>query len=169
MKAITISTIFFTLLASVPTLILGAEETAAKSLLDDPELLNTLEIFMAMSDQERQETIQGLMEAVGYDPSKRSEMEMLVKMLPQMQEGGGLPEMILEDEFRKAQHEARRQIEGQDWDSFWAVQAEILDATIASGQLTPEQAAHFKTDEEAWKAQLKTIYDDLKPGGNSEL
>lgn len=161
---------FLSLLVASPRMLLDgvrAEEQATipHDLMDDPVLLNAMEIFMAMSAQERYETIQGLMEAAGHDPAKRAEMETLIKMLPQMEDTGNLYELIQEDEFRKAQHEARKQIDGQDWDSFWAMQAAILDATIASGQLTPEQVATFKTDEQAWKAQLKVIYDDLKKGG----
>ena len=146
-----------------------AQQDATKSLLEDPELLNALEIFMGMSAQERYETIQGLMEAVGHDPDKRLEMERLIEMLPQMEDNSDLKEMIRQDELLKAKQQAKRQLDGQDWESFWAMQADILEATIASGQLTPEQAAHFKTDEEAWKAQLRTIFNDLHGNGKDEL
>jgi hypothetical protein len=175
MKARILAVLFSCLLwAPIP----AAETAPHKNLVDDPALLNAMEIFMGMSAQERYETMHGLMEAVGHDPSKRAEMETLIKMLPQMDYDDdndasvtSLRQMIHDDEMRKAQHEAQRQVEGQDWESFWAMQADILEATIASGQLTPEQAADFKTDEDAWKAQLRIIFDDLQQrgGGHAEL
>ena len=79
-----------------------AQQDATKSLLEDPELLNAMEIFMGMSAQERYETIQGLMEAVGHDPGKRLEMERLIEMLPQMEDNSDLREMIRQDELLKA-------------------------------------------------------------------
>jgi hypothetical protein len=152
-----------------------AAETAPQNLVDDPALLNAMDMFMGMSGQERHETIQGLMEVVGHDPAARAEMETLIKMLPKLDDdddkdgSSSLRQMIQDDEVRKAEHEGRRQVEGLDWESFWAMQADILETTIASGQLTPEQAAIFKTDEDAWKAQLRIIFDDLQGGGHSEL
>ena len=37
----------------------------------------------------------------------------------------------------------------------------ILAATIASDQLSPEDAAHFKTDEDMWKKKLRIIWEDV--------
>ena len=38
---------------------------------------------------------------------------------------------------------------------------QILAATIKSGQLTPEQIATFRTDKDAWKKQMRVIWEDL--------
>ena len=135
------------------------------------ELVQAVEIFMRMSETERYETIQGLMGAVGQDPVKRQEMETLLAMLPPLMENDkdakptNMRQLIQEDELQKAKHHAAAHV--QDWESFWALQDDILQATIASGQLTPEQAATFQTDEHAWKEQLRVIYHDLH--GNDEL
>ena len=140
-----------------------------EKLADDKELLNAMEMFMGMSAKEREETIQGLMMAVGDDPAKKAEMEALIKMLPNLDDNSNLQQMIHDDEIAKAKKEAKRQLGGSDWESFWANQAEILENVLASGQLSPEDAALFKTDEEAWKRQLRIIWEDLQPNGKDEL
>lgn len=83
-----------------------------------------------------------------------------------MKAGGGgkskIKELVQEDEIHAAKQEAKRQLDGTSWESFWAKQAEILDSALAGGQLSPEDAARFKTDEEAWKNQLRMIWEDLQ-------
>lgn len=139
--------------------------------LDDPELLGAMETFMAMSPPEREEIIEGLLATAGDDPGKKAEIEALIDMLPameieQLKSGGGgksrIKELIEEDEIRAAKQEAKRQLDGTSWDSFWANQAEILDSVLAGGQLSPQDAARFKTDEEAWRKQLRIIWEDLQ-------
>eukprot|EP00591_Stephanopyxis_turris_P013880 CAMPEP_0195541074 /NCGR_PEP_ID=MMETSP0794_2-20130614/50899_1 /TAXON_ID=515487 /ORGANISM="Stephanopyxis turris, Strain CCMP 815" /LENGTH=209 /DNA_ID=CAMNT_0040675159 /DNA_START=8 /DNA_END=637 /DNA_ORIENTATION=- len=138
-------------------------------LANDPELLDAMEIFMGMSPTEREETIRGLMKAVGDDPEKRKEMEYIISQLPAMEQdqinaGGGdssLKQMIQDDENAKAKEAARKQLDGMSWEDFWANQAVILDNVIANGDLRPEDAILFKTDEEAWKATLRRMWEDL--------
>mmetsp|Transcript_5237 Transcript_5237/g.7563 ORF Transcript_5237/g.7563 Transcript_5237/m.7563 type:complete len:176 (+) Transcript_5237:80-607(+) len=164
---------FFLLIAFLPFQFTNAEVIEIEEdhpLFTDPDLLGAMEIFMRMSPEERESTIQGLMEAVGDDPEKRKEMELIISKLPaveqeQLKKNGGsssLNDMIQEDEFAKAKHEAKKQLNGIDWESFWAMQEEVLESVIAAGQVSPEDAAHFKTDEEAWKKQLRTIWEDLQ-------
>eukprot|EP00816_Leptocylindrus_hargravesii_P006730 CAMPEP_0196811720 /NCGR_PEP_ID=MMETSP1362-20130617/20022_1 /TAXON_ID=163516 /ORGANISM="Leptocylindrus danicus, Strain CCMP1856" /LENGTH=124 /DNA_ID=CAMNT_0042187097 /DNA_START=198 /DNA_END=569 /DNA_ORIENTATION=+ len=120
---------------------------------NDAELLNAMEIFMSMSGNEREEAIADLMALVENDPEKKAEMETLLKMLPDLGDAGDLKEMIREDEIAKAKSEAKRQLDGQSWDDFWSNQEEILHQVLVSGQLSPEDAARFATDEDAWKKQ----------------
>lgn len=147
----------------------GAKKVDEPVVVDDKELLSAMEIFVGMSKEEREDTIRGLMERVGDDPVKRAEMEGLLKLLDKDNSDSNLKEMVYEDEIAKAKAEARRQLDGTDWKSFWAKQAEILETVLASGQLSPEDAARFKTDEDAWKTQLKIIWDDLQKQGGQEL
>jgi hypothetical protein len=138
-------------------------------LANDPELRNALEIFMAMSPEEREVTIQGFRKTIisgidDGDPTQTVEMERLMEVLSQVEteeDTSSLQQLIQQDEFRKAQQNARQHLDGMDWDAFWSRQADILEATLASGQLTPEQAAEFRTNPKAWEAQLRTIYTDL--------
>lgn len=146
-------------------------------LLNDPEVLQAMELFMGMSATEREETIRGLMEAVGDDPAKRAEMEFIISKLPAVEReqiknspGGRtsstLKQMVHDDEVAKAKQNARRQLDGTTWETFWENQEAILEATIQGGQLSPEDAARFKTDEKAWEEQLRVIFEDL---GKREL
>mmetsp|Transcript_4295 Transcript_4295/g.12119 ORF Transcript_4295/g.12119 Transcript_4295/m.12119 type:complete len:187 (-) Transcript_4295:220-780(-) len=140
-------------------------------LLNDPEVVAAMEIFMGMAPEERASTIKGLMEAVGDDPQKRAEMELIISKLPALDEEmlknspagahSSLKQMIQDDEFAKAQKDARQQLDGVSWEFFLENQAAILDATIQSGQLSPEDAARFKTDDEAWLKQLRVIWEDV--------
>ena len=75
--------------------------------------------------------------------------------------------MVQDDEVSNAKQDARKMLDGITWEFFWENQAAILESTIASGQLSAEAAAHFKTDEDAWKTQLRVIWDDL--AGQQEL
>eukprot|EP00568_Trieres_chinensis_P006646 CAMPEP_0183293944 /NCGR_PEP_ID=MMETSP0160_2-20130417/2454_1 /TAXON_ID=2839 ORGANISM="Odontella Sinensis, Strain Grunow 1884" /NCGR_SAMPLE_ID=MMETSP0160_2 /ASSEMBLY_ACC=CAM_ASM_000250 /LENGTH=183 /DNA_ID=CAMNT_0025455161 /DNA_START=157 /DNA_END=708 /DNA_ORIENTATION=+ len=141
-------------------------------LLSDPELLGAMEIFMAMSPEEREEAIRALMDAVSDDPVKQKEMEFLISKLPALEEeqikngrgGGSLKKMVQEDEFAKAKRNAQMQLGDTPWEALWENQAAILESVLMSGQLSPEDAARFKTDEEAWKAQLRLIWEDIQPG-----
>lgn len=143
-------------------------------LLNDPEVLAAMEIFMGMAPEERASTIKGLMEAVGDDPQKRAEMELIVSTLPALDEEtlknspagvhSSLKQMIQDDEFAKAKNDARQQLDGVSWEFFVENQAAILDATIQSGQLSAEDAARFKTDDEAWMEQLRVIWEDVAKG-----
>jgi len=140
----------------------------------DPEVLAAMEIFMGMAPEERASTIKGLMEAVGDDPQKRAEMELIISKLPALDEEtlknspagvhSSLKQMIQDDEFAKAQRDARQQLGGVSWEFFVENQAAILDATIQSGQLSAEDAARFKTDDEAWMEQLRVIWEDVAKG-----
>ena len=146
-------------------------------LLKDPALLASLEIFMGRSPAEREEAVQGLMKAAGDDPTTRAEMADLLEKLSALDAeqlanspGGAhssLQQMVQDDEIAKAKRNARRMLDGTTWEAFWENQEAILESTIASGQLSAEDATRFRTDEEAWKNQLRIIFDDL--AGKEEL
>ena len=140
-------------------------------LLNDPDALQAMELFMGMSPSEREETIRELMEAVGDDPEKRAEMELLLSKLPavdaeQLKNSPGgmrssLKQMVQDDEFAKARTDAKQSLGGTPWSLFVENSDAILEATIASGQISPEQAATFKSDNEAWLKQLRVIWEDV--------
>lgn len=144
-------------------------------LLKDPDLLASIEIFMGMSPEEREETIKGLMEAVGDNTQQRAEMEDLLTKLSSMSEEelknsptgvhSSIKQMIHDDEIAKAKQNARKMIDdahlADSWKFFLDQEEQILEATIASGKLTKEQITLFKSDKEAWKKQLRVIWEDL--------
>ena len=123
---------------------------------------------MGMSPEEREETIQGLLEAVGDDPQKRAEMEALIAALPAMEaeqakrgtQQSNLKQMVQDDELAKAREDAREHLNGTPWSFFLENEAAILEATIASGQLSAEDIALFKTDKQMWLKQLRVIWED---------
>ena len=141
-------------------------------LLSDPDLLASLEIFMGMSPEEKEGAITGLLNAVGNDPVQRAEMEDLLKKLLKLSNdeqlkaspGGihsSIQQMIRDDEIAKAKQDAAKMLDGTSWEFFSDNHEAILDSTIASGQLSTEDAARFKKDKKAWKKQLRIIYDDV--------
>jgi len=162
--------LFVVSLCSMTTHAAEVRTIDSAAILKDTELLEAMEIFVGMSAAEREEAITGLMAKVGDDPKKQAEMDFLLKKVSEMEDSGSLKQMVQDDEIAKAKREAARQLDGSNWESFWEMQAQILEATLESGQLSPEDAARFKTDEDAWKKQLRTIWDDLqKQKGGQEL
>ena len=86
-------------------------------ILNDPEALQAMEIFMGMSPEEREDTIRGLLESVGDDPKARAEMELIISKLPALdaeQVAGGklasdLKQMVQDDQVAKARQNAKKQ------------------------------------------------------------
>ncbi|KAL7457245.1 hypothetical protein ACHAWC_008763 [Mediolabrus comicus] len=115
-----------------------------------------MEIFMAMSPEEREITIHNLLEAVGDDPKARAEMELIISKLPALE-----AEQAAGNEFAKAKHNAKKQLDGTSWEFFVENQDAILEATIAGGQLSAEDTALFKTNKKAWLKQLRVIWEDV--------
>lgn len=150
------------MLATIIPTAVNADNDETIPEVNDQDLQDAMEIFIRMSKEEREETIKNLMAAVENDPHGKKEMETLIKMLPEMNEDGNLKFMVQEDEIQKAKQAAQQQLHGQTWESFWSMQAQILESTLASGQISPQDAARFKTDEDAWKAQMRVIWDDLQ-------
>jgi len=145
-------------------------------LLKDPDLLSSLEIFMGMSPKEREETIKDLMSSVKTKEQKKEMKDLLDKLsamdVEQLQNSptgvkSSIKQMIQDDEIAKAKHNARQMLDdknlgdGDSWKFFLDNEAQILEATIQGGQLTTEQIATFKTDKDAWKKQLRVIWEDI--------
>ena len=152
------------------SLILAAEPIIIEDdhpLLNDPDALQAMEIFMGMSPDEREEAIAALMDAVEDDPEARAEMELLLSQLPaldaeQLKNSPGgthssLDQMVQDDEFAKA----KENLGTTPWDFFVENADALLEATIAGGKISPEEAATFKTDKEAWLKQLRIIWEDV--------
>jgi hypothetical protein len=59
-------------------------------------------------------------------------------------------------------NEALKMIGDSDWDEVWEMQDLILDIVVASEKLSSEDVATFKTDETAWKKELKFFYDEFQ-------
>ena len=137
------------------------------SLAEDQELLNAMEIFAGMSPTEMEETVRQLMDTLGMDdPETLAELNKILELIPQMKAddrgGSNLQQMAQDDELAVATEDALRLLGNSNWDEIWDKQDVILEAVLASGQLSPEDAARFKTDESAWKKELRFIWDELQ-------
>ena len=143
-------------------------------LLKDPDLLASLEIFLGMSPEEREDTIKDLMESVKTKEQKKEMKDLLDKLsamdAEQLQNSptgvqSSIKQLIRDDEVAKAKQNARQMLNdknlGDSWKFFLDNEEQILAATIQSGQLTPEQIATFRTDKDAWKKQMRVIWEDL--------
>ena len=143
-------------------------------LLKDPDLLASLEIFLGMSPEEREDTVKGLMASVKTKEQKKEMKDLLDKLsatmdAEQLQNSptgvqSSIKQMVQDDEFSKAKQNARQMLDdknGDSWKFFLDNEAQILEATIQGGQLTTEQIATFKTDKDAWKKQLRVIWEDI--------
>jgi hypothetical protein len=135
---------------------------ADSSLEEDHELLAALEIFGGMSPEEMIETVTQMMSVIGDDPETQAELKKILELLPMIQSDSTLLQMAKDDEVAAATNDALRMIGDSDWDTVWEMQDVILEAVLESGQLSADDAASFKTDEAAWKEELKFIYDELQ-------
>jgi hypothetical protein len=134
------------------------------------ETAEAMEIFAGMSPEEMEETVKQLMMVVGDDPETQAELEQLLEQIPKMKqqqqqsggEGSNLDQMVKDDEVAAATQDALRLLLNSDWESVWENQDVILEGVVASGQLDPEDAAYLKTDQSAWKKQLRFIWDELQ-------
>jgi hypothetical protein len=104
------------------------------------------------------------MQLVGNDdPETKAELELILnELLPQIKSQSNLDQMVQDDELAVATQDALRSLQGSNWDEIWAKQDVILEGVLASGQLTQESAALFRSDDEAWKEELKFIWDQLQ-------
>lgn len=138
------------------------QQQQATGLEDDHELLGALEIFAGMSPDEMLETVTQMMSMLGDDPAALAEFQKILELLPMIQTDSNLLQMAKDDEIASATNDALRMIGDSDWQTVWDMEEVILDAVLESGKLSPEDAATFKTDKNAWKEELRFIYDQLQ-------
>ena len=138
----------------------------------DEAVLQAMEIFAGMSPEEMEDTIMELIQMLGDgDPETKAELEVLLnELIPQIKSESNLNQMVQDDELAVATNDALRMLKGSNWDEIWAKQDVILEGVLASGHLTAEDAARFRTDEDAWKEELQFIWGQLqKQAAEAEL
>jgi hypothetical protein len=130
------------------------------------------ELFEGMSPEEMEETIIELMQQVGDDdPETKAQLETLLnELVPELKSQSNLKQMAEDDEVAAATQDALRLLSGSNWDDLWEKQDVVLEGVLSSGQLTPEDEALFRSDQTAWKEQLRWIWDELqKQAAETEL
>jgi polyhydroxyalkanoate synthesis regulator phasin len=70
--------------------------------------------------------------------------------------------MTLEEEIAEATEMALEMISTSEWEVIYNKREDILDSVIASGKISAEDAALYKSDASAWEEELKYIWDELQ-------
>mmetsp|Transcript_12446 Transcript_12446/g.20654 ORF Transcript_12446/g.20654 Transcript_12446/m.20654 type:complete len:186 (+) Transcript_12446:64-621(+) len=135
--------------------------------LDDPALIEAMQMFANMSPEEMEETMQELQEILGDDPETLAAIQLVAEQIPNMQASdiqSSLTELITEDEVMVATNEALKMLRDDEnaWETIWDQRDEILEAVVASGQMSALDAARFKADPNEWEAELKHIWKELQ-------
>ena len=147
----------------------AAQQDASNSepLLDinDPRLMDAMEIFANMSPEEMEETMKELQGMLGDDPETIDAIQDVMKEIRSMNANdipNSLKDLVEEDEVRVAMKDALQILKDGQWDTIWEHRNFIRDAVIDSGKISPEDAARFKTDQNAWEEELKFIWNELQ-------
>ena len=147
----------------------AAQQDASNSepLLDinDPRLMDAMEIFANMSPEEMEETMKELQGMLVDDPETIDAIQDVMKEIRSMNANdipNSLKDLVEEDEVRVAMKDALQILKDGQWDTIWEHRNFIRDAVIDSGKISPEDAARFKTDQNAWEEELKFIWNELQ-------
>lgn len=135
--------------------------------VNDPALIEAMQIFANMSPEEMVETMEELKEMLGDDPETLAAIEQVVAEIPKMKAEdiqSNLKEMIAEDEVQAATNMALQMLQDNEnaWETVWEKRDDILQAVLESGQVAPMDAVRFKADPKEWEAELKHIWEELQ-------
>ena len=147
-------------------------EAAEDPLLDmqDPQLLEAIEMFANMSPEEMKETMKELQGMLGDDPETIAAIQEVMSEITNLENGNtkqqhihkSLSDMIAQDELAAATKDALEMLRNGQWETIWENRNLIRDAVIESGQISPEDAALFRTDQKAWESELQHIWFQLQ-------
>eukprot|EP00581_Thalassiosira_minuscula_P027909 CAMPEP_0183756822 /NCGR_PEP_ID=MMETSP0739-20130205/5302_1 /TAXON_ID=385413 /ORGANISM="Thalassiosira miniscula, Strain CCMP1093" /LENGTH=194 /DNA_ID=CAMNT_0025994101 /DNA_START=178 /DNA_END=762 /DNA_ORIENTATION=+ len=132
--------------------------------LSDEELLDVMEEFALMSEEEREEAFAEVVAMLGDDDPEMIEAvrEIMNAVNSLDGEGDGEEPWITESELAAATGMALEVLSTSNWESIYNKRGDILDSLIASGKLTADDAAIFKSNDGAWENELRTIWDGLQ-------
>jgi hypothetical protein len=135
--------------------------------MNDPELIDVVQMFANMSPEEMVEAMKDLQEMLGDDPEMLAAIEQVMEEIPKMKPEdikSNLMEIIAEDEVQAATYTALQMLQDTEnaWETVWEKRDEILKAVLESGEVAPMDAARFQADPKEWEATLKSIWEDLQ-------
>jgi len=143
---------------------------------DDPQLLAAMEMFAAMSIDEKQEILSQLTEMFGdSDPATLKLLEQAMGEVAQMnpeEMKTSLKDMVQEDEIMVAIADTLKMlsnVEGDAWETILANKDNILQAVIQSGKISEEDAQRYSSDPSAWEKDLEAVWDEVKKVARTEL
>ena len=137
--------------------------------LDDPELVEAMEAFALMSPEEAEEAFAEVIEMLGEDKDDPEMLEAIQEVMREMESMNSgadvkarLSSMTLEEEIAEATEMALEMISTSEWEVIYNKREDILDSVIASGKISAEDAALYKSDAAIWEEELKYIWDELQ-------
>ena len=132
-----------------------------------------MEAFALMSPEEAQEAFAEVLEMMGEDKDDPEMLEAIQEVMREMENINTgddvkyrLTSMTMEEEVAQATEVALEMISTSEWDVIYNKREDILDSVIASGKMSAEDAALYKSDAAAWEKELKYIWDELQSQAN---
>ena len=132
-----------------------------------------MEAFALMSPEEAQEAFAEVLEMMGEDKDDPEMLEAIQEVMREMESMNNgddvkyrLSSMTMEEEVAQATEVALEMISTSEWDVIYNKREDILDSVIASGKMSAEDAALYKSDAAAWEKELKYIWDELQSQAN---
>jgi len=132
-----------------------------------------MEAFALMSPEEAQEAFAEVLEMMGEDKDDPEMLEAIQEVMREMESMNTgddvkyrLSSMTMEEEVAQATEVALEMISTSEWDVIYNKREDILDSVIASGKMSAEDAALYKSDAAAWEKELKHIWEELQSQAN---
>ena len=132
-----------------------------------------MEAFALMSPEEAQEAFAEVLEMMGEDKDDPEMLEAIQEVMREMENMNTgddvkyrLSSMTMEEEVAQATEVALEMISTSEWDVIYNKREDILDSVIASGKMSAEDAALYKSDAAAWEKELKHIWEELQSQAN---
>mmetsp|Transcript_4140 Transcript_4140/g.7377 ORF Transcript_4140/g.7377 Transcript_4140/m.7377 type:complete len:208 (-) Transcript_4140:39-662(-) len=134
------------------------------------ELLDVMEQFALMSDGEMEEAFSEVVDMLGDDDPEMLEAVREIKEALKSSDGSDESTPLMESmttstdkEIAEATDIALELIsKSDDWESIHNKRDGILNSLIATGTVSAEDAALYKSDDGAWEKELRLIWDGLK-------
>jgi len=137
--------------------------------LGNEDLMEAVETFALMSEEEMEEAFSEVIDMLGgddADPEIIESVKEIMNMAKSMDESSGMGDFMAmeidEDEIAKATDIALEMISKSDWELIYNKQSDILNSLISAGKFSVEDAAVYKSDDVAWEKELRSIWDGLQ-------
>ena len=132
--------------------------------LTDEELIDVMEQFALMSDEEMEEAFSEVMKMLGgdeADPELEGALREVINEVKAMDEST-LIESMTNQQIAEITDFALEMISQSDWELIHDKRNEILESLIASGKITEVEATVYRSDEKEWEKELRSIWDGLQ-------
>ena len=133
--------------------------------LDDEELMEVMEQFALMSEEERVEAVAEVMAALdGEDPEIVEAMRVVLEAVKSLDESS---ESIMSTKAEDinvaiATDVALEMLSTSDWELINNKRGNILESLVVAGKISAEDAALFRGDDALWEKELRSIWDGLQ-------